>query len=66
MFRRLGAEQPEHLHGPGLRAFTFTFKEPFAAKGEVASIDRDRVRLIAEANRDGQADLLAHVQSLKV
>jgi len=60
-----GVERLEHLHDNGATARAFTFKEPFAAGGEAYGIDRQRVRAIAEANSSGQADLLAHVQSLK-
>jgi hypothetical protein len=61
-----GVERLEYLHDNGATARAFTFKEPFAADGEAYGIDRQRVRSIAEANSSGQADLLAHVQSLKV
>lgn len=61
-----GVERLEYLHDNSACARAFTFKEPFDATGEVARIDRDRVRALASANTAGQADLLAHVQSLKV
>lgn len=61
-----GVERLEYLHDNGATARAFTFKKPFAADGEACSIDRQRVRSIAEANSSRQADLLAHVQSLKV
>ncbi|MCV9967585.1 DUF3291 domain-containing protein [Pararhizobium sp. BT-229] len=59
-------ERLEYLHDHGASARAFTFKEPFAADGEVYQIDRERVRRIAEDNGKGQGDLLAHVLSLKV
>ena len=34
--------------------------------GEAYAIDRDKVRRIAQENAKGQADLLAHVLTLKV
>jgi hypothetical protein len=61
-----GVERLEHLHDHGPSASAFTFKEPFTADGEAYAIDRDKVRRIAEENGKGQADLLAHVLTLKV
>lgn len=61
-----GVARLEQLHDHGAGPAAFTFKEPFTPTGEVASVDRARVRQIAEANRSGQEHLLAHVLSLKV
>ncbi|CAN7684941.1 DUF3291 domain-containing protein [Rhizobium sp. LjRoot98] len=61
-----GASRLEHLHDHGASARAFTFKEPFTADGETYAIDREKVRRIVEENSKGQADLLAHVLTLKV
>lgn len=61
-----GAGRLEHLHDHGASARAFTLKEPFTADGEAYAIDRDKVRRIAAENTKGQADLLAHVLTLKV
>ena len=61
-----GAERLEYLHDHGVTARAFTFKEPLTPDGEVYVIDREKVRRIAAENGEGQADLLAHVLTLKV
>lgn len=60
-----GVARLEHLHDLGAGPRAFTFKEPFTPSGEAATIDRARVRQIAEANKAAQAPLLAHVLFLK-
>ena len=59
-------ERFEHLadHGPSARAFTF--KIPFGPDGAAVEIDRGRVKELAARNAETQADLLAHVRTLKV
>lgn len=61
-----GVARLEHLHDQGPSPFAFTFKTAFDPSGEAVVIDRGRVRQHAEANAPGQADLLAHVHSLKL
>ena len=61
-----GVERLEHLHDHGPSAHAFTFKQPFAPDGGSLSIDREKVRPIAEENRFAQADLLTAVESMKV
>ncbi len=61
-----GVERLEYLHDHGSSPKAFTFKEPFAADGEAYATDREKIRQLAESNREGQKDLLAHVLSLKV
>ncbi|SOC47180.1 uncharacterized protein DUF3291 [Rhizobium subbaraonis] len=60
-----GVARLEHLHDKGPSPFAFTFKAAFDSSGEGVVIDRGRVRQLAEANAPDQADLLAHVHSLK-
>ncbi|MBB4571462.1 DUF3291 domain-containing protein [Rhizobium leucaenae] len=60
-----GADRLERLHDEGLSAAAFSFKQPYAATGQPATIDRGRVREIAALNATGQSDLLAHVLALK-
>ena len=60
-----GAERLERLHDEGPSAVVFTFKQPYLADGNPATIDRARVKEIAASNTAGQSDLLAHVLTLK-
>jgi hypothetical protein len=61
-----GVERLEYLHDNGADSRAFTFKQPFAADGSQAKIDRAEVRRIAALNAERQADLLAHVLALTV
>ena len=56
----------EHLHDNGPSAYAFTFKQPFAANGEAAVIDRALVREKVRTNDEGQRELLAQLQTLSV
>lgn len=51
-----------HDHGPGPEAFSF--KQPYAADGSQALIDRARVKSLVLANEPGQQDLLAQIATL--
>ncbi|MQB45170.1 DUF3291 domain-containing protein [Rhizobium sp. ICMP 5592] len=62
---RDGAERLERLHDEGPSAAAFAFKRPYDANGNLATIDRGKVKEIAALNAIGQRDLLAHVLTLK-
>jgi hypothetical protein len=60
-----GAERLERLYDEGPSVAAFTFKQPYGADGNPATIDRAHVKKIAASNAAGQSDLLAHVLTLK-
>ncbi|NTI23626.1 DUF3291 domain-containing protein [Rhizobium rhizogenes] len=60
-----GTERLERLHDEGPSAAAFTFKQPYDADGNLATIDREKVKEIAVLNAIGQRDLLTHVLTLK-
>lgn len=59
-----GVERLERLHDEGPSATAFTFKQPYDAAGNLAPIDRERVKRLARENGETQGDLLAHVSTL--
>lgn len=61
-----GVERLEYLADHGSSPRAFTFKQPYASDGVETVIDRDRVKELAMRNAEGQQDLLAFVQTLKV
>ncbi|MDL2403276.1 DUF3291 domain-containing protein [Rhizobium mayense] len=60
-----GVERLERLHDEGPSAAAFSFKRPYIADGQPATINRDRVKEIAAKNAERQGDLMAHVLTLK-
>ncbi|SCB46596.1 DUF3291 domain-containing protein [Rhizobium multihospitium] len=61
-----GVERLEHLHDHGAGPAAFSFKQPYGPDGQTREIDRLRIKEIVARNAIGQAELLAHVLTLKV
>ncbi|MDI7864254.1 DUF3291 domain-containing protein [Rhizobiaceae bacterium n13] len=56
----------EYLHDNGPSPYAFNFKQPFAANGDVAVIDRALVKQKAQINEAAQRELLTRLKSLGV